>query len=362
MKCGVGDYSCNLAKTLAAVPGTFVGVLTSKCGSGESGKQDGVEVLSVMEHWSLSEAPRVVKAIRNWSPDIVHVQYPTQAYASALLPWFLPLICFLMGTKVVQTWHEDVTFRDLPKLLFRAMVPGGLVVVRPLYKERLGFFLRWALWNKKLEFIRNASVIPRIDLSQQQKRELRNGYLNGQRRLVVFFGFVNPNKGVELLFEIANPDCDQIVIAGDIGDTGHYRKELEGLAANEPWRGKVTIVGFLPAQHAAGLLAVADVVILPFRSGGGGWNTSIHAAILQGTFVITTSRQRNGYEPKSNVYYTNVDDVQEMKHALNIYAGRKRKYDENVDRDEWRQIAAEHLSFYQHLLSNVGARKPVYGK
>jgi glycosyltransferase involved in cell wall biosynthesis len=362
MKCGVGDYSHNLARAIAAMPGTFVGVLTSRCEGRESTGCDGVEVFPVMDSWSLSEAFRVTKIIRSWSPDIVHVQYPTQAYASALLPWFLPLICFLMGNKVVQTWHEDLTARDVPKVLFKAMAPGGLVVVRPQYKERLGFFFRWALWNKKVEFIRNASVIPHIDLSEHRRGELRNKYLNGQQRIIVFFGFVNPNKGVELLFDIAKPDCDQIVIAGEIDEAGNYQQELAKRASIEPWQGNVTITGFLPSQDVAALLAVADAVILPFRCGGGEWNSSIHAAILQGTFVITTSLLQNGYDPRCNVYYANVDDVQAMKSALDVYAGKRREYDSDVDIDEWQQIAAEHRSLYEHILNDVDSRKPVYGK
>jgi glycosyltransferase involved in cell wall biosynthesis len=362
MKCGVGDYSYNLVKAIAAIPGTQVGVLTSNWHGAESVSCNGIDVFPVMDSWALSEASKVTRILRRWSPDIVHIQYPTQGYANAKLPWFLPLICFLMGNKVVQTWHEDLISRDVPKLLFRSMIPGGLVVVRPRYKERSRFFFRWALWNKRMEFIRNASVIPRSDLGDQDKKELRKKYLNGQRRLIVFFGFVNPNKGVELLLDIAEPASDQIVIAGEIGEAGNYQKEIARRAAVAPWRGKVTITGFLPCKDVAALLTVADAVILPFRSGGGEWNTSIHAAILQGTFVITTSLVRSGYDPSCNVYYANVDDVQAMKSALGVYAGRRREYDAEIDTDEWQQIATEHRSLYEHLLANVDQGKPAYEK
>jgi len=73
--------------------------------------------------------------------------------------------------------------------------------------------------------------------------------------------------------------------------------------------------------------------------------------VLQGAFLITTSVMQNGYDAKRNVYYAGVDNVQEMKSALGDYAGRRRAYDHDVDRDEWGQIAAEHHSLYESLLS-----------
>jgi glycosyltransferase involved in cell wall biosynthesis len=351
MKCGVGDYSYNLTKAIAAIAETHVGVLTSKWGGEESTGCDAIEVFPVMERWSFSEAPKVIRIIRRWSPDIVHIQYPTQGYANAVLPWFLPMISFLMGSKVVQTWHEKWASRQALKLFFKSIVPSGLVVVRPGYKEGLRFMLRWALWNKSVVFIQNASVIPRNDLSEQEKGTLKQRYLKEQKRLIVFFGFVHPNKGVELLFDIADPSSDHIVIAGEIGEGGDYQREIVRRASAEPWLGKVTTTGFLPPGDVAELLAVADAVILPFRDGGGEWNTSIHGATLQGTIVITTSQSRNGYDKNHHVYYAKVDDVEEMRSALEVYAARRREYDPQQDTNAWRQIAAEHHLLYEHLLA-----------
>lgn len=354
MKCGVGDYSYNLVKAIAAVPGAHVAVLTSSCGGEESGRSDGIEMFPVMERWVLAEGLKVMKVIRHWSPDIVHIQYPTQGYGSALLPSLLPMISFLMRSKVVQTWHEGCAGKHAPKLFLKSIIPGGLVVVRSGYKEGLRFMLRWALWNKRVVFIQNASVIPRIDLAEKEKGALKKRYLEKQKRLIVFFGFVYPHKGVEMLFDIADPASDQIVIAGEIDEGGDCHREIMRRASAVPWLGKVTVTGFLPSGDIAGLLAVADAVILPFRFGGGEWNTSIHGAMLQGTFVITTSRSRNGYDKKRHVYYAKVDDVQEMKSALKVYAGRPREYDADVDTDAWRQIAVEHCSLYEHLLASRG--------
>lgn len=346
MRCGVGDYSYGLAKALASDPASHIGVLTSDRGE----KTDSLEVFPVIKEWSLLEVLKVIKTIRHWSPDIVHIQYPTQGYGQGFLPWVLPLIAFMMRKRVVQTWHEGYGRRSAPKLFLKAIVPGGMVVVRPQYKEELPISLRWALWNKQYVFIRNASPFPKIDLDEKVKSRLKKQYVKGQKRLIVFFGFVYPNKGVELLFEIADPASDQIVIAGEIVEDSEYQQEIMKLATTQPWAEKVTVTGFLHPTDIAALMTIADAVILPYRVGGGEWNTSIHAAVMQGSFVITTSESRHGYDEKHNIFYATVDDVQEMKSALDIYAGTRREEDPDIDRDEWKEIADKHYTLYESLL------------
>ena len=44
-----------------------------------------------------------------------------------------------MRRKVVQTWHEGYSRRNVPKLLLKVVVPGGLVVVRST--DNVGIFL-----------------------------------------------------------------------------------------------------------------------------------------------------------------------------------------------------------------------------
>lgn len=350
MRCGVGDYSQNLAEALAGNREVHVGVLTSISGTSKN-KADRIEMFPIIKKWGLAETLKVIKVIRHWSPDIVHIQYPTQGYGNGLLPWALPMISFLMRKKVVQTWHEGYSRRNAPKLFLKSIVPSGLIFVRLQYETNLHPHLRWAIWKKAPVFIPNASAIPRVERDERMKDVIKKQYLKKQKRLIVFFGFAYPHKGVELLFEIADPALDQIVIAGEIDENGEYFHEIMRLASAEAWLGKVAITGFLPVADVAELLAVADAVILPFRTGGGEWNTSIHGAVLNGVFVITTSLTQSGYDKKRNVYFAKVDDIQEMRLALSTYAGRRREYDADIDVDEWRKIAKQHCSLYENLLS-----------
>jgi glycosyltransferase involved in cell wall biosynthesis len=345
MKCGVGDYTQSLAKALATLPEVKVGVLTNGEAEGVLGRPE-IEVLPLMRRWQVREIFVLLQVLRKWKPDLVHIQYPTQGFAGARLPWLIPLLAFMLGKKVVQTWHEEFG-RSSALLILKAIIPSKFVVVRPRYRDRMPPSIKRLLRNRVMQYIPSASAIPYADLSEVQAYQLRAKYLLGQSRLIVFFGFVYPNKRLEILFEIADPTRDQIVIAGELPLGSEYSRRIQQIAKSESWLDKVTVTGFLPATEVAALLRVADAVVLPFKLGGGEWNTSIHGALLQNTFVLTTSDSVNGYDSKRNIYFSRIDDVDEMSKALEKFSGMKRSSVNYEAQDEWRQIAKHHFDLYQ---------------
>lgn len=348
MRCGVGDYTLKVIKALIADPSIHVAVLTSTLADSDN-NSNGFVVFPEIKKWSIYEVFKVIKNARRWSPDVVHIQYPTQGYGNGWLPWLLPIVFFCMGSRIVQTWHGGYGRRDILKFFLKLVVPTRLVFVHAAYEDNFHPIMRWVVRRKKTVFIPNASAIPRVDVDPQGRLAIKKRYVKTQKRLIVFFGFVLPHKGVELIFEIANPAMDQIVIAGGFVESDPYCQEILRLSLTEKWLNKVSITGFLPEVEAAELLAVADAVVLPFRIGGGEWNTSIHGAVLNGAFVVTTSLTRHGYDEKRNVYYANIDDVQEMKVALDAYEGSRMEFDPEKYEDEWGVIAKKHKTLYENL-------------
>jgi glycosyltransferase involved in cell wall biosynthesis len=340
MKCGVGDYTARLARGLAATGDVQVSVLTSDAAT--VGQAPGVEVIAQMPDWRARRAATALRALRAWKPDIVHIQYPTQGYSGAALANLIPLIARSVGATVVQTWHEPIRMRSL---LMRQLVASEIIIVRPNLREMLSPASRWLLGRKPLHLVHSASALPVAQLSQAQRAEIRCRYLRGQGRLIVFFGFVYEHKGVELVFDVADPETDHIVIAGDVAAGDPYRARLVALAQGR-WEGKVTFTGFLAAQGAAELLCVADAVLLPFREGGGEWNSSIHGATANGAYVITTSTGGQEYDAARNIAYTKVDDVDAMRAALARWQERRGGAD-TTDRDVWTAAVASHIRIYR---------------
>lgn len=348
MRCGVGDYAFKLSQALTRFR-LDVGVLTSVAAGHACGPSN-VTVFPTITSWRLRDLWRFIATVRAWSPDIVHIQYPSQGYAGVLMPSLLPITARLMFKRVVQTWHEVETPRGKgwKYFLLRGLFSGHVVVVRPKYEDQLPPAVRATVWLKKFLYIPNGSVIPKVALTAEEHAATRGRYLQRQRRIIVFFGFIFPHKGLELLFDIAEPNTDRIVVAGMLDEQSAYAEEIARRASSPPWQGNVDLLGFAPLAEMSALLSVADAVVLPFRGGGGEWNSSIHAAVSHGCFVVTTSTTKVGYDEASNIYYAAVDDVSDMKRAVQLYAGR-RKTGDNCD-DEWNTIGAQHVALYSRVL------------
>jgi glycosyltransferase involved in cell wall biosynthesis len=227
----------------------------------------------------------------------------------------------------------------------------ALVFVRPDFERLMPATLLPDMPEGPREFIASAGALQRSGLTEDARRELRARYLDGRDTLVVFFGFVYPAKGVELLFRIADPARHALVIAGSVLDAP-YRARLEDLARAAGWEGRVHYTGYLEPGPAADLLFAADAVVLPFLAGGGEWNTSIHGALAQGTLVVTTSANPSGDEPARNLYTARIGDVDGMRRALDGLAGRRVAPPAD---DGWGRIARAHTALYDTVM----ARGPV---
>src|SRR2546425_5627935 len=123
MHCGVGDYAASLADALGKLRGTEVGVITDRRAR-TAQPSSYVQIFPVAHGWEVSDLPQILKTIRQWAPDVLHIQYPTQGYSDRWLPSLLPLVLSVLRSPIVQTWHEHFHMmsrrRSLPLALARS--------------------------------------------------------------------------------------------------------------------------------------------------------------------------------------------------------------------------------------------------
>ena len=343
LKCGIGVYTRELSKSLS-LKGNHVSILSTF--SKQKPKNfKSVELLHGVKNWNFLSIFTVSKIIKKWKPDVVHVQFPTHAFNESISYSLIPLLGFFLGKKVVLTWHESFSLSSFFKFFLLSIVPSQIIVVRPNYINSLPFYKFLAL-HKTYNFIPNASLLPHVNLSVPQKNLLRKKYILGKNRLIVYFGFIYPHKGIEDILQIANPKTDQVIIAADFDPQNDYQRNLKNLIKRK-WSNKISLINYMPEIDLAELLSVADAIILPFRDGGDIWNTSIHAAVSSRSFLLTTSINVNGFNEDLNTYYSSISNISEMKDALNKYSGTK-----NLNKtipDSWPKIGKKHIQVYKKI-------------
>ncbi len=141
----------------------------------------------------------------------------------------------------------------------------------------------------RLRLIPNGPMIPRAEVDDAKRAALRERYGAPGKALLAFFGFVYEHKGIDDLFAMLDSERHHLVIVGEVKESDPFQRTVLRRIHEPPLEGHVTLSGFLPAMQAAEVLAAADAVVLPYREGAGTWNTTLKAAALQGTFVLTTS-------------------------------------------------------------------------
>jgi glycosyltransferase involved in cell wall biosynthesis len=104
---------------------------------------------------------------------------------------------------------------------------------------------------------------------------------------LLFFGFVRPYKGVDVLIRAMAqvPEKITLTIAGEVwGGTA----ELDALIVKLKLEDRVTIEnGYIPSDELASKISQADAVVLPYREGTGSWNVEMSHAC--GTPVIASN-------------------------------------------------------------------------
>lgn len=353
MHCGVGDYTARLSRALRDRGDVELEVLSTLLPVPI--RDDPPWVRRIMPNWRVYALPRLIAAAREFRPDLVHVQYPAQGYRSVSGPVLIPLLArWRLSAPVVVTLHEYLppawTVHAVP-FWGAALAASAIVVVRPDYREHLAGPIAWLMRDTPLRLIPNASVIPAVELSATERTALRERLGCGGRRLICFFGFAYPPKGVDQLFRIADPERDHLLLIGELSPSDAYHRQLRALADSDRWRGKSTVTGFVEPGEAARWLAASDAAIFPFSGGGGTWNSSLHAATSQGTFAIVTSNDRNGYAPEQNIYYAAPGAIEEMRAALADYAGRRSPSGSTRLDQAWAEIAGAHSELYRAALS-----------
>lgn len=346
MPCGVGDYSAKLAGALAARGDLSVIVLTDQRAALNT-PPAGVTVLPCVKDWTWRGVAHLLRLVHEQNPDIVHIQYPTAGYGTAWGIQFVPFLLRIVGVRVVETWHEPTRFRCLPNSLSGRQ---PIIVVEPDYVMRVRFYYR-PLITQRIRYIPLAPSIPSATISVAESSELRASYASPDERILVYFGFAIPNKGIEQIFEVADLKRDIIILICSLDSDNAYHRKLLAYIASSSWSTRTVITGFLEPENVANLLRIADAAVFPFVEGVGMRNTSVLAAKLQGTFTLTTALHRQGYDDGENVFYVLPGDCAAMRAALNQYAGCRST--SSVDSvQSWITIAMKHVAVYEELKFN----------
>lgn len=324
--CGVGDYTEQLEKQL---------------------QDQGNEVKVFHEEsWPLNQLHRISESISSYKPHVVHIQYPTVTFGTSLLPHVLAWKLRRRGIPVVVTLHEFSQSHPLRKL---ASLLFGWVARRMIFTStyELKAYQRWMpLIQSRASVIPIGSNIPFV--AEQSGRD---------PLLVVYFGLIRPEKGIEEFIELARlAEIDDkpfrfLIMGSPQEKTRTYYEALRSQTAARPnlaWCSELT------AKDIASILGTATYAYLPFPDGASERRGSLLAALGNEVMVITTQGEQT---PKhfSEIVTFSASPEDALK-RLNQLSDHPQQCEELRTRMKsmikayaWENIAKAHCDLYKSL-------------
>jgi len=328
------------------------------------------------QNWTVAQLGRALDAIGKLQPTIVHIQYPAAGYRHgmvALLPWAIkrrfPQI------KICITFHELHRERWRSKLESFLAAGAADAIIFPMHYDHLYFRARAGharRWDDDVPVVTIpvASGIPcrpAIGRSEMRQRlQIANDDV-----VLAFFGFVRPDKQVEVLleaFERLLPIYSGLHLAlyADFTDahrddetTLQYRRSLQPVVARLQARtSRLHQEGYIedPRLLSSALLA-SDIGVLPFRNGVYETSTVLMAMLSHGLPVISTASQTAPPDLNRAIYLAQTNDAAGVASAISTLIEQP---DERarlqqaarmwIQSHDWPEVVQKHLSLYAGLL------------
>jgi glycosyltransferase involved in cell wall biosynthesis len=351
VSCGIGDYTDSLARALARRDQEVVVITTA---SPVLRSHSDYRVVPLQTDWSLAEAGKVAAAVRREEPDVMHLQFPGTGYGRGFGACFAPWAVRLRGSKplLVTTLHEFQTLRLRYRARLAAAVSACDLVIAPDPTE-LASIQRHLRWRPGLDtaMIPVAANVWPANVWPATVASRAAGPQAGSELVIGYWGFLRPDKGVDLLLEafaeIIRTQPARLVLAGDPGPEAAYIASVQRRAEElGVWR-FIRTTGKLPAEQLSAELQSFDVCCLPFHDGLSQNRTTYAGAVAHGLYVVTTGLHQQGFVPETNTAFVPPHDRDALVSAILEAPVHPRKPSTGSPESAWDEIADRHLAEYR---------------
>jgi len=349
-RCGIASYTEKLVNQIVNLDVSIeISILTTaEQGISKKNSNSLINIFDIIKKWSLTEFLTVNNLIKK--NNIIHIQYPSVNFMMGLLPWLLPLYIkiFFKNKRLIITYHGyfNVSLMHSLRALISLFCFTKAICVVPDHYEKIYWFFRKFINKNDYIYIKNVSNIPESKLSEVEICKIRSKFLKNKKNLAVYFGFTSSNKGVLDLFNIIDFENTHLIIISELNNNIPYHRKIADLI--EHYQENITLTGYLDEISVADIIKSSDVAVFPFKSAGGDWNTSINSAILNNTYVVTTTDKKSWYDEINNVYYAKINDFNEMRIAVKNEKNIN-KQKTNFEKRGWVHLASDHIQLYKAI-------------
>lgn len=309
-------------------------------------------------NWRQGVAKKIAMQVKKDQANLIHMQYSSVKFGRTLGSTLIPKeVSKQLKLPVVVTSHEyhDASWlgRKRVEVLIKP-VEDVIVSNQADYKVLSRRFPR-----KNFYVVPIGSNIEVAKFSDGQLNDLKSKYNPGHKKLILTWGLLDQNKGVDKLVEAVSRvgSSAKLLISSGYNPKDQYHKELNKQIAHTS--ADIDWLGYLSDSEISGLLQICDIVALPFNQPVSLRRGSVLAALAHGKPVITTGPsqdkllqdRKNCYLLANNKPYTielAINDLLNDPKLSKLLASGAHELAAHFD---WNNIAKLHESIYKQILS-----------
>lgn len=242
--CGIANYSVKLGKALSKQGKCRLVVLADDYDASVGNafvSSEGLEIIRVWTRNSLLYPFQIFRALVHEKPDVIHIQHEYLLFGSPHVSGVFPallLLLQLLRRPIVVTMHAVIPRTSLSTGFFTKYGLGGRLVSLEKFATFAVTVLLGAFASKVVVHLKSAkkTLTECYKFPQEKVTVIHHGVDNfetdlkpsdakkkldlGGSRMVLFFGFIRPSKGIEHLLEamptIENqyPDVALMIVGG----------------------------------------------------------------------------------------------------------------------------------------------------
>src|SRR3989338_6790973 len=292
---GVGDYTFVLADGLADK--NEVIIVTSKLKGVKSESKNKFHVIREIDKWGGLDLFHILSICKNFSPELVIIQYVSFMYGRGGINLTFPLLSVLLRIRysVFTMLHELFTpFGFSIKTFLMSLIQSLMLFFLIIGSDRIGVSIK--VWERVLKrfffwrkgYFRLILIPSNIKISTKTNIPEKLSRFN-KKPLLAFFGSFHITKMVEFLTASLDAlvkkgyDAGLIVIGQDEKEISAYIKELPDYL-----KGRIFCTGYCSSEDVSQYLSITDIFLLPLIDGVSSRRTSLMAALKHGLPVVTT--------------------------------------------------------------------------
>jgi glycosyltransferase involved in cell wall biosynthesis len=310
MQGGVGDYTHELARALAALDVEVHVITDVRCKDAHLPPST-FHLHPVIRRWSFASLFHIRSHAQSLNLQLLNIQYQAAAYGLSAPIHVLPNVA---GVKTVVTFHDLRIPYLFPKagrlreaaVTHLARSASGVIVTNPADESELQ---RRGGVKRLAQIPIGSNIAPLEDPRSEAEGKPPPGYDRAAWRtrmgvapnefLLGHFGFLNESKGGDTLIGALSALVSRkakvklALIGGQAGTSDAasneaFSAEIEKLIARYDLNDRILRTGFVDAPDVSAHLMACDAVVLPYRDGVSFRRGSFMAALAHGCPVITT--------------------------------------------------------------------------